>query len=661
MFVAILILLILPFVDTSTIKGSSYKPIYIIGFWIFALNFLVLMWLGSCHVEAVCQLTHNNRGSWNSLYYFRIILILIRLSLIERLLLNITFFCNILFKEKALLLELLLSLSPKPSASGKFEINRKICFNICFVNSFEVSVIMVSKKSKRIFMGNLRLPQSFEIKFENYGNRTIIVPELIKYSIYNISNLMRKGRIVATSGMITRNKRTYHYFKKDNNKSVLNKLFRLKPNKPVMILLSNILSDSRFIKFFCPNNLNVICLRNRLSEPSINLRPFDVHVPKEDIIIVNMITFILGLIYIRKFSPYCYSLRTRSNVITALNNLKDLGKKKWIIKGSIPFKAVQSLNFNILMSILEKDISDRKFTSQIENALYNGYYKFYSSNWYNVDNGEYKYNLLNKPLPDSRFSDLLFNIYLREFDLFIHELQSTIKSNFFYVRYNDEFILGLNDGDISSDISLMIDEFFSNRLCLNLKLKKYDILNNSIKFLGIDFYRIGEDIKFFIPIKKIIKHFENNFFWNDNYLANIDIHYMSHEDILHFYNTLSLNYLKYYSFADNYFSLVQVMNHLLYSSCIKRLRIKYNLSNNKDVVDIFGNSLNTHLSAFPGQNPENSKDKINDNIFFKYSIKTRLPGFNLRIGMTPERLSFGYNLNNLNYNPNFLRSKIKVI
>jgi quinol-cytochrome oxidoreductase complex cytochrome b subunit len=32
MFVAILILLILPFVDTSTIKGSSYKPIYIIGF-----------------------------------------------------------------------------------------------------------------------------------------------------------------------------------------------------------------------------------------------------------------------------------------------------------------------------------------------------------------------------------------------------------------------------------------------------------------------------------------------------------------------------------------------------------------------------------------------------------------------------------------------------
>jgi ubiquinol-cytochrome c reductase cytochrome b subunit len=62
MFVSILILLILPFVDTSTIKGSSYKPIFIICFWIFALNFLVLMWLGSCHVEAVRHLSHLYRG-----------------------------------------------------------------------------------------------------------------------------------------------------------------------------------------------------------------------------------------------------------------------------------------------------------------------------------------------------------------------------------------------------------------------------------------------------------------------------------------------------------------------------------------------------------------------------------------------------------------------
>ena len=51
MFVAILILLILPFTDTSNVKGNTYKPLFIWAFWLFVFNFLVLMWLGSCHVE----------------------------------------------------------------------------------------------------------------------------------------------------------------------------------------------------------------------------------------------------------------------------------------------------------------------------------------------------------------------------------------------------------------------------------------------------------------------------------------------------------------------------------------------------------------------------------------------------------------------------------
>jgi len=62
MFVAIFILLVLPFTDTSKIKGNVYKPIYILAFWLFALNFLVLMWLGSCHVEPVRHLDFICRG-----------------------------------------------------------------------------------------------------------------------------------------------------------------------------------------------------------------------------------------------------------------------------------------------------------------------------------------------------------------------------------------------------------------------------------------------------------------------------------------------------------------------------------------------------------------------------------------------------------------------
>jgi ubiquinol-cytochrome c reductase cytochrome b subunit len=73
MFVAILILLILPFADTSNIKGSNYKPLFIIAFWIFAFNFLVLMWLGSCHVEPPFILA----GQIATFYYFLHFLVII--------------------------------------------------------------------------------------------------------------------------------------------------------------------------------------------------------------------------------------------------------------------------------------------------------------------------------------------------------------------------------------------------------------------------------------------------------------------------------------------------------------------------------------------------------------------------------------------------------
>lgn len=72
MFVAILILLALPFTDTSNIKGNTYKPIYILTFWLFVLNFLVLMWLGSCHVEPPFIMA----GQIATIYYFAHFLIL---------------------------------------------------------------------------------------------------------------------------------------------------------------------------------------------------------------------------------------------------------------------------------------------------------------------------------------------------------------------------------------------------------------------------------------------------------------------------------------------------------------------------------------------------------------------------------------------------------
>lgn len=51
MLASILILFILPVVDLSRIRGSAFRPINKLFFWIFVTNFLLLMYLGSQHVE----------------------------------------------------------------------------------------------------------------------------------------------------------------------------------------------------------------------------------------------------------------------------------------------------------------------------------------------------------------------------------------------------------------------------------------------------------------------------------------------------------------------------------------------------------------------------------------------------------------------------------
>lgn len=51
MLASILILFILPIVDTSRIRGVQFRPFAKLFYWIFLVDFLLLMWIGSCHVE----------------------------------------------------------------------------------------------------------------------------------------------------------------------------------------------------------------------------------------------------------------------------------------------------------------------------------------------------------------------------------------------------------------------------------------------------------------------------------------------------------------------------------------------------------------------------------------------------------------------------------
>lgn len=88
MFSAILAIMLLPITDLGRSKGLQFRPLSKLGFWIFVLNFLILMKLGACHVES----PFIELGQLSTVLYFGYFIIIVPvISLIENTLVNLSF------------------------------------------------------------------------------------------------------------------------------------------------------------------------------------------------------------------------------------------------------------------------------------------------------------------------------------------------------------------------------------------------------------------------------------------------------------------------------------------------------------------------------------------------------------------------------------------
>jgi ubiquinol-cytochrome c reductase cytochrome b subunit len=87
MFSAILAIMLLPITDLGRSKGLQFRPLSKLAFWVFVVNFLILMKLGACHVETpfieLGQLS-------TALYFGYFVLIVPAISLIENTLMDLS-------------------------------------------------------------------------------------------------------------------------------------------------------------------------------------------------------------------------------------------------------------------------------------------------------------------------------------------------------------------------------------------------------------------------------------------------------------------------------------------------------------------------------------------------------------------------------------------
>jgi ubiquinol-cytochrome c reductase cytochrome b subunit len=70
---AILILLLLPHINTSEIRSAKFRPIYAVSYWFFAANFLLLGWIGQKPVES----PFIEIGMFSTFLYFFFIIVLV--------------------------------------------------------------------------------------------------------------------------------------------------------------------------------------------------------------------------------------------------------------------------------------------------------------------------------------------------------------------------------------------------------------------------------------------------------------------------------------------------------------------------------------------------------------------------------------------------------
>jgi RNA-directed DNA polymerase len=338
---------------------------------------------------------------------------------------------------------------------------------------------------------------------------------------------------------------------------------------------------------------------------------FDV-VSHRDLIVQEAMRLILKAVFEGNFSAYSHSFQSFKGKHTALQEISfNFGGAAWVLEGAIN-ECFDAFDYKILIKTISLRIQDTLFLELI--------WKCFKAGYINL-------NFIVQAQPVNIFftkdfilTPILFNIY---FDLVDKWVENKIKrfdnqkqrhKQLNYVRYADNFLIALHGS--KKDCFLLKNEFLRfliNKLQLNLVEEKIRIIyakNEFIRFLGtlILFYfkpiarfiktqsknkqKILLKPKLIIPIKTIIQKLEEKGFCrggvNGRPTRVGSLIHFSLEQIIYVYVRIAKSYLKYYSFASNYFRFRIRLLYILEYSLVLTFASKLKLKTKRQVFYKFG-------------------------------------------------------------------------
>lgn len=381
--------------------------------------------------------------------------------------------------------------------------------------------------------------------------------------------------------------------------------------------------------------------RTYISRPDGKKRPLTIPSPR-DKIVQEAMRFLLMLVFEGDFSENSHGWVTSRGCHTALNQIKiQFAQDNWFIEGDID-QQFPSLNHQVLVDLLKTKIDDQAFIDLIYKYLKVGY-------------GKSSDEIIQMRLGTSQggvLSPILANIYMTPFDKWveshlipkytkgkrkranpaytkmirsgkvtdhsIHSLYSHDQNyiRLHYVRYADDFIMGLNGPKIYCE--QIVDEcktFLREKLKLSLNAEKTKITHSqldSAKFLGYRVYKtklskmkISYNSKGKLtrrttntildgPIDQIVEKLKERGYTKKDGSPTRNGRFINHPlyDIVEHYKMVERGILQYYKLANNYGRVAARVHYILKYSCALTIASKMKLTTLRRVFNKYGKNLN---------------------------------------------------------------------